>query len=620
MQHLQSVQDIFQHKLFRIPDYQRGYAWEENQWLDLLEDLELLEDDQEHYTGTLVIHEAHDEGDINDDEGNTLKVYDVVDGQQRLTTLSILLHEISSQFRRIEGKRSFADGILKKYIATTKNDDTLPKLSLNRDTNVFYRNHIITSNKAVTSAKIASEQRLLDAKHYFSHYMAKKSEELGEHYLTWLNKTYNKISNKMKLTVYLVPKATDVGVIFEVMNNRGKKLTEMEKTKNYLLYLSSKLTCDGGKELGEDINRTWTYIYESLMSAEASDSDENQLLRSCWLMYHNYNAKQWDGSNSIKTVYNLKDYQGQHSQLRNDLRAYVNTLKECCTVYCDVIHAKRSGAFFGVKNEATRKALEEYTAKLLRIGVIASFIPLFMGIRLKHSGNLDIYLDLLKLCEKFTFRVYRYAGKRSNAGQSYLFKLGYDVYHGTVTHQDAFTGVHRLLLYYSPNKEFIEETNARGDWYGWYGLKYLLYEYELHLASDKPVLMDWVYLQKKDKQDSIEHILPQTPTQPYWQSRWSKEQIEEVTHDLGNLVITFDNSTYSNKGFDEKKGAAGKKGCYAGSSLFAERELASYDDWTYTEFETRRQKLADWIIVRWHVDDIGASLAVTDEETEDQDI
>ncbi|AIQ56941.1 hypothetical protein PBOR_08320 [Paenibacillus borealis] len=80
MQHLQSIQDIFQHKLFRIPDYQRGYAWEENQWLDLLEDLELLEDDQEHYTGTLVIHEAENEEDINDDEGNTLRVYDVVDG------------------------------------------------------------------------------------------------------------------------------------------------------------------------------------------------------------------------------------------------------------------------------------------------------------------------------------------------------------------------------------------------------------------------------------------------------------------------------------------------------------------------------------------------------------
>lgn len=274
MQHLQSVQDIFQHKLFRIPDYQRGYAWEEEQWIDLLEDLELLEDDQEHYTGTLVIHEVHDEGDVNDDEGSTLRIYDVVDGQQRLTTLSILLHEISSQFRKIEGKKSFADGILKKYIATTKNDDTLPKLSLNRDTNVFYKQHIISTNKAITSTKIASEQRLLNAKHYFEQYLEIKLKELGEQYPPWLNKTYNKISNKMKLTVYLVPKATDVGVIFEVMNNRGKKLTEMEKTKNYLLYLSSKLTCDGGKELGVDINRTWTYIYESLMSAEAADSDE----------------------------------------------------------------------------------------------------------------------------------------------------------------------------------------------------------------------------------------------------------------------------------------------------------------------------------------------------------
>ncbi|AIQ56942.1 hypothetical protein PBOR_08325 [Paenibacillus borealis] len=466
------------------------------------------------------------------------------------------------------------------------------------------------------SAKITSEQRLLDAKRYFAQYLARRSEELSEDYLTWLNKMYNKISNKMKLTVYLVPKATDVGVIFEVMNNRGKKLTEMEKTKNYLLYLSSKLTCDGGKELGEDINRTWKYIYESLMSSKASDSDENQLLRSFWLMYHNYNSKQWDGSNSFKTVYNLKNYKDQHTQLRNDLRACVNTLKECCTVYCDIIHAKRSGSFFGTK-EVTRKALEDYTAKLHRIGVIASFIPLLMASRLKYSDNLEMYLDLLKLCEKFAFRVYRYAGKRSNAGQSNLLKLAYDLYHGIVTYQDAFICVHQLLLYYSPNKKFNEETNARADWYGWYGLKYLLYEYELHLASGKPVLMDWVYLQKKDKQDSIEHILPQTPTKSYWQSRWTGEEIEEATHDIGNLVMTFDNSIYSNNGFDKKRGSAGENGCYAGSSLFSERELATYGEWTYSEFENRRQKISTWIVSRWHVDDIDAALTVVDDETED---
>lgn len=55
MDHLQSVQYIFSDRLFRIPDYQRGYAWEEQQWRDLLEDLELLPDESDHFTGTLVV-------------------------------------------------------------------------------------------------------------------------------------------------------------------------------------------------------------------------------------------------------------------------------------------------------------------------------------------------------------------------------------------------------------------------------------------------------------------------------------------------------------------------------------------------------------------------------------
>jgi gentisate 1,2-dioxygenase len=66
------------------------------------------------------------------------------------------------------------------------------------------------------------------------------------------------------------------------------------------------------------------------------------------------------------------------------------------------------------------------------------------------------------------------------------------------------------------------------------------------------VYLDWATFQKKDKKDkkdTIEHILPQTPDKSYWKKRWKNKEIREAIHDIGNLVITLDNSSYGKQGF-----------------------------------------------------------------------
>ena len=71
-------------------------------------------------------------------------------------------------------------------------------------------------------------------------------------------------------------------------------------------------------------------------------------------------------------------------------------------------------------------------------------------------------------------------------------------------------------------------------------------------------------------------------------------------HDIGNLSLTFDNSSYNNKPFKLKKGSPGDSTpCYANSSLFMERDLAKYKEWTITELTERRKEILDWISQRW---------------------
>ena len=100
MNDLQSLSEIFQNKLFRIPDYQRGYAWQDAQLRDFWEDIVNLQPDRYHYTGLLSMKMLNKEEcqKLGSDDAwllqNGFKAYHIVDGQQRLTTFVIMLNEI----------------------------------------------------------------------------------------------------------------------------------------------------------------------------------------------------------------------------------------------------------------------------------------------------------------------------------------------------------------------------------------------------------------------------------------------------------------------------------------------------------------------------------------------
>lgn len=598
---------LFKEKLFRVPDYQRGYAWDRKNWQDLIDDIELLENSsQKHYTGTLVIDYIEELEDVLDEDANIYRTYDVVDGQQRLTTISILLNELANQLMTYdEGSKTLAIGIKKNYIYTRINGVTTPKLQLNSDINQFYIKNIISEQVGVHGPKNYSERKLLEAKGYFREYFDLKRSDLKSEYSQWLKTVFfQRIAQSLIFMVYVVPTATDVGIIFETMNNRGKNLTEMEKVKNYLLYLASKIKSYGGTALGNEINSVWKFIFESLMRANLSGWYEDNLLRSCWLMAYNYRPREWNDSNSVKTLLKLKDFNGRRDQLRDEIYAFLDVIKDGCQAYCDILRPGEH-AFANIPDSKVKWEIIEESNKLVRMNVTASFIPLLMAVRIKYSGNPDLYLKVISICEKYAFRVYRLAEKRANAGQTSLYQMAYRLFKDDYSPDDIEHGIISLMFQYTSQTEFDSKLNTIGtNWYQWYGLKYLLYEYELSLNPKVPEGMSWAYLHdKKTAASTIEHILPQTPSAT-WLEKWDNAHMKECLNDIGNLVITFDNSVYSNKAFADKKGTAGHFHCYAGSKLSSEIELAIYDDWVYESLMMRRTKIISWIKTRWYVEPV----------------
>lgn len=604
-----SVEQLFAGRLFRVPDYQRGYAWEAQHRSEFLEDLELLGSGREHYTGTVVLHEVAPGDRKPDAEGKSYGTADVVDGQQRLATIVLLLDAIRRELARLDNEvaRALADGIRKSYIAATdRSGQPLFKLTLNSDCDHYFRTVAIADQPGPEGPQISSEDRLADAKREFAAYLAKLRNESGNKtaFQERLTELHWKVTNQLRISLYEVETASEVGVIFEVMNNRGKPLSELEKVKNYLLYAGSRLTI--GHELDKVVNAAWAEIFRQLMSAGLTTSgDEDQLLRAHWLTSHDPQSRNWTGSKAIKTCFDLRRYQTNHPQLLDELLRYTEGLRASCVAYCDARVPERPDSFASLGSASVRDEVRHWSAKLIRTNVVAPFLPLLIATRRRFADQADKYLELVKLCEAFAFRVYRLLERRADAGQGDLFRIGNQLQSGEMSFAQALLDMRETLLRFSPDTWFKTALHRdHYDWYEWAGLKYFLYEYEEHLARKKGAIpkIPWDQVRRRERADTIEHIYPQTPIKRYWQERFDERARESLLNDLGNLTLTKDNPSYSNKTFPEKKGSpSSEKPCYSTSPFFMERELAVVDDWTPEEIVARHGRLAAWAERRWEI-------------------
>ena len=602
-----SVQQLFEGRTFRVPDYQRGYAWEARQRTEFVEDLEILGPNREHFTGLVVLHDQGAGARKLDSEGKSYRVYDVVDGQQRLTTIVLLLDAVRREMASLDDPiaQTLADGIRRSYVAATDvGGQPLYKLTLNSDCDHYFRTVALSDQPGPEGPQISSERRLANARLEFSSYLQRHRDGDDAAYQEWLTALYLKISNQLRVSRYEVESAGDVGVIFEVMNNRGKPLSELEKVKNYLLYAASTLSVPNN--LPHVVNDAWAEIFRQLMAAGlTSSTDEDRLLRAHWLTAYDPQPRKFQGSKTIKERFDLRKFQGNDEQFLAQLVDYTEGLRACCVGFCDAWAPDRAEAFMSLSNQKMRSDIKRWSEKLTRTSVVAPFLPLLIATRTRFANQPDKYLELVKFCELFAFRVYRILERRSDAGQADLFRIGHDLHRHTCGFDAAMDRLWYALLAFSPHVRFDESLRAEDyNWYEWSGLKYFLYEYEEHLAGNKGAVpkIAWEEVRRRERADTIEHILPQTPKDAYWRERFAKAEQKLFVHDLGNLTLTKDNSSYSNKPFPDKKGkSSSDKPCYATSPFFMERELSTVREWNPNAVAARRKRLVKWARERWAV-------------------
>ncbi len=225
-----TLSSLLEGKLFKIPDYQRGYAWEEKQWKDFVQDIDALIDDKiiSHYTGTVVIYQSP-EKPTEDYGTKKLEVVDIVDGQQRLTTCSLYLSIILNKLIEL-GSEEFK-GELPIYLF----NGSKSKLVLNNDTADFYFD-LITKGIANVETNTIHQKKLLEGYDYLKKHIDTQLGKRQENSEDYLRSLFDALIRKLNFSFYPIEVESEIGMTFELMNSRGKELSSMELLKNYLMY------------------------------------------------------------------------------------------------------------------------------------------------------------------------------------------------------------------------------------------------------------------------------------------------------------------------------------------------------------------------------------------------
>ena len=606
MENLTNLQDLFKNSVFRVPDYQRGYAWKTQNVDDLLEDLDTMEVGSKHYTGTLVLKKGEEIQGL----GQVFRQYDIVDGQQRLTTLIIFLKNIVSILE--SKKKSEEDDIeiknlTQSYLWEKGKGGEIYKLKLERENDHFFVNRILKGQDMKETN--LSDHNLVNANNSIHEFLAEKSSDRD-----FLNNLVNKITNSLVFTVYVISEEYEVGVIFETMNDRGIQLTELEKVKNFLLYLTGRVAGTGEplRDTSNRINTSWSHILKNLYVSGNTNMSEDQLLRvSAILMFYDEleiireNGKIIESVNSqLGNQYRLikkhltellkKDKEKCHEEIKD----FVTILENLSEKYRYIKVPEDPNSFSNISDKALKHRIKNACIRYERMGGMASFMPLFLAIYYKYHSQPDVMADLFELMEKGIFIIYGLSDRRSNAAESTLYRMAYRVYNDKLHPDEVFKEVRDLVKNYS--NDFKKSLHDDKGFYQWVYLKYFLYEYEIwrckKVSNGYPTI-EWKDLKGKRLEDTIEHILPQNYPEdvPYWTERFSLSDYQENYDKIGNLNLTDQNSKLSNKPFDQKKEL------YKNSSLQIERDLIVFDEWTKESIDKRGEELIRFAEERWNI-------------------
>lgn len=220
-------------KIYRVPQFQRDYSWDKDNWEDLWNDIELaVENKTAHYMGSVVLQSTNN------------KEYLIIDGQQRFTTLTLLTLAVISSIQNLvdngidlEANKERIDILMRQYVGQ-KDPTSLTyssKLFLNENNDGFFQNRLIGFKDPINVRKLSDSEKLLwEAYQFFKSKVEGKFNNDGGSYASFLNNIVGELMMFIQITV---EDELNAYTVFETLNSRGVELTSTDLLKNYLFSL-----------------------------------------------------------------------------------------------------------------------------------------------------------------------------------------------------------------------------------------------------------------------------------------------------------------------------------------------------------------------------------------------
>ncbi|MCH7963770.1 MAG: DUF262 domain-containing protein [Bacteroidetes bacterium] len=681
MNELVSFKNIFKDRIFKIPDYQRGYAWTTRQLKDFWEDVVNLPPDRFHYTGLLslkmvdkkVWYRWNDERWLIEDRG--YKPFHIVDGQQRLATFVIFIQAISELLSNLPENKdkkeeeiylgSFSlKAIKEEYLVVVRPPRFIIRTykfgyEIDNPSFQFLKHRIYNEPNSGTIQETFYTLNLENAKNFFIENLANLYKEYGWSEIEVL---FKKLTQNLMFNVYEISDDFDVFVAFETMNNRGKKLSNLELLKNRLIYLTTlydgnDLKIDERVSLREKINDAWKEVYFQLGRNKKKPLNDDDFLVAHWIMYFQYSREKGDDyirflleqKFTPQNIYTKTEVKISSLQSFEEIReeddtdqeeVEVNGINEKTVLIPKLtpkeienyVNSLKAAAvnWYNTHNPLNNPELSAkeslWIDRLNRIGIIY-FRPLVTASFLSKNIESKDRVKLFSAIERFIFIGFRMSRSMANYRNSEFYRASRKLrikemsianivsrLNELVDNVFSYTSdvSNALFFDYGYFQKFLEKKFKNGGgFYQWNGLRYFLYEYEMkkvRLRGSKKI--DWNLFVKGEKDKvSIEHIYPQTPINKCWKDNFkgqkkSNKAIFQGT--LGNLLPLSQsiNSSLQNDCFKDKKNPKfneRKNKMRQGYSdgSHSEIEVSAYEDWTPETILERGNILLKFMEKRW---------------------
>lgn len=522
-------------KTYEIPKYQRPYSWTDQHTFQLLDDTydAYMSKDREYFIGSVIAIEKEKD-----------RKFDIVDGQQRLTTLNLLFSKLRSLIKDESAKNELQKRILPINVLTGATEQ--PRLVLRPQDHPFFRDVVLMGKNCEDTTELTETQlRILDNLQTIEEFLKDKTEQDLKLYANYL------LEN-----VYVVFVRTEnfqsAYRLFNVLNARGLPLNNGDLIKNKLFELAEDEFTEGL------IDEKWNEL-EDLITISKLDI----------FLGHTRTALKGE-----------KQRQSLHLEFESIIDSYPGTpisfiedLVKSAKNYNKITNNK----FDNVKITRLISSLENVSHD--------EWVPPLLSFLNKQILDISTenFIDLL---DKITY-------------QNWIRRLGKTkrstVYYNIITLLNKGSQGQPILDKIKEaknNQEF--DSFIVGDLYGTAYAYAVLHRLEVEMQDDS--------VQKTFSGTiSIEHILPQKMTDKYWIDRFSEPEHKQWVHKIGNLTLLSGkkNSSAQNFDFIKKKDLYNKKNLKVSFDLT--KEICTLNDWNLEQIKTRQIQLVDKIKTIWHI-------------------